>query len=64
MKESHGRGKELGGCQAPGAPKQHREWQPPRLTVWEVVRDTSVNGSAKTGSGPDSHGMRDVTTPD
>ncbi len=46
--------------QAAGFPEREKEWQPPRLTVWEVVRDTSVLPT-KTGSGPDSLGMRDVT---
>ena len=64
MKESDGRGKNPGAYHPSTIPDQHQQWQPPRLTVWEVARDTSVNGSDKTGSGADSHGMRDVTTPD
>ena len=64
MKESDGRGKNPGAYRLTAVPEQGQQWQPPRLTVWEVARDTTVNGSAKTGSGPDSHGMRDVTTPD
>ncbi len=46
---------------AGGFPEQEKEWQPPRLTVWEVARDTSVGAPSKTGSGADSLGMRDIT---
>ena len=54
--------KERNVCEAAGVPEQEKEWQPPRLTVWEVVRDTSMSAAvSKTGSGADSHGMRDVT---
>jgi hypothetical protein len=64
MNDSYDRGKELGGCQDSAVPQQDREWQPPRLTVWEVGRDTSMGlASNKTGSGADSHGMRDVIDP-
>jgi hypothetical protein len=61
MNESDGGGKNPGADQPSALPEQGQQWQPPRLTVWEVARDTTVNGSAKTGSGADSHGMRDVT---
>jgi hypothetical protein len=62
MNDAYDRGKKLGGCQDSGVPEQDREWQPPRLTVWEVARDTSMGLAVeKTGSGADSHGMRDVT---
>ncbi len=63
MNDSYDRVKELCGFQASGVPEQDREWQPPRLTVWEVAADTSMGLSVgtKTGSGADSHGMRDVT---
>ncbi len=48
---------------AGGSPEQEKEWQPPCLTVWEVVEDTGGPAPAtiKTGSGADSYGMRDVT---
>jgi hypothetical protein len=62
MNKSDDRLKERNVNQAAGFPKAGKEWQPPRLTVWEVVRDTSMGiYAAKCGSGADSHGMRDVT---
>ena len=47
--------------QAAGFPEQEKEWQSPRLTVWEVAEDTGMGSIPKTGSGADSLGMRDVT---
>jgi hypothetical protein len=42
-----------------GLPEQETEWQSPRLIVWEVVENTA-QPPAKTASGADSQGMRDV----
>ncbi len=66
MNKSDELGKESAVRQAAGLPEQEKKWQAPRLTVWEVARDTRMGFtvSTKTGSGPDSHGMRDVTPPD
>lgn len=62
MKECNGGGKNPGADQPSALPEQDREWQSPRLTVWEVVQDTAMGLPVeKTGSGADSHGMRDVT---
>ena len=46
---------------AAGDPEQEKEWQLPRLTIWEVAEDTA-NNVPKTGSGADSYGMRELTT--
>ncbi len=63
MNKTVAQGKDLGVCQPEGFAEQEKEWQPPRLTVWEVVRDTSMSTAVtKTGSGADSRGMRDVTS--
>ena len=62
MKKSDDPRKEPGGCQAVGFPEADKEWQAPCLTLWEVARDTSMGViNDKTGSGADTHGMRDVT---
>ena len=64
MNKSDDLRKEPHGCQAVSLPEVDKEWQAPRLTVWEVAEDTGMgNGVSKTGSGADSHGMRDVTAP-
>jgi carboxylesterase type B len=61
MNNGDDRVKEWNVCQAAGVPEHDKQWQPPRLTVWEVVRDTSMSAPVtKTGSGADSLGMRDV----
>jgi hypothetical protein len=59
MKKIDDLGNDSGTCQNDRPGGQDKEWQPPRLTVWEVVRDTSVQPT-KTGSGADSLGMRDI----
>jgi hypothetical protein len=57
-------GKDPGVCQPAGFAEQEKEWHAPCLTVWEVVRDTSMAySSGKNASGPDSQGMRDVIVP-
>jgi hypothetical protein len=62
MNKSNDTGKKPGGSQSVGTPEQEKEWSPPRLTIWEVARDTTMGvATSKTGSGPDSYGMRDVT---
>jgi hypothetical protein len=60
MNRSDDKVKERNVGRAEGFSEPDKEWQPPRLTVWEVVRDTSLVPVSKTGSGADSHGMRDV----
>ncbi len=62
MNKSDDKVKERNVGRAGGSPEQEKEWQPPRLTVWEVALDTgNSSGVSKTGSGADSYGMRDVT---
>ena len=60
MNRSDDKAKERHVCQGAGDSEQYKEWQPPRLTVWEVAEDTT-GPIPKTGSGADSLGMRDVT---
>ncbi len=61
MNKSHDQGKNLPTCQTAGPAGQEMVWQPPRLTIWELVRDTGEIAPNKIGSGADSRGMRDVT---
>ena len=61
MNKSDDKVKEGNVGRAEGFPGQEKEWQPPRLTVWEVAEDTA-NNVPKTGSGADSYGMRELTT--
>ncbi len=61
MNKANDMGKEPRGSQYVGTPEQEKGRQLPRLTVWEVARDTGMGViTDKTGSGADSHGMRDV----
>ena len=61
MNRSDDKVKERNVGRAEGFSEPDKEWQPPRLTVWEVVRDTSMSAPVtKTGSGADSLGMRDA----
>jgi hypothetical protein len=63
MKKYDDMGKDRGGSPSVGTPEREKEWCPPRLTIWEVARDTTMGTpNTKTGSGADSLGMRDVTT--
>ena len=64
MNKTGTQGKDRGVCQPAGFAEQENEWHAPRLTIWEVVRDTSMAlGSGKSASGPDSQGMQDVVVP-
>jgi hypothetical protein len=61
MNKSDDKVKEGNVGRAEGFSEPDKEWQPPRLTVWEVAEDTT-GPIPKTGSGADSLGMRDVTS--
>lgn len=65
MKESDGGEKKPGAYRPTAVPEQGQEWQTPRLTIWEVAEETGLPPIySKTGSGADSHGMREVTATD